>query len=153
MVMVMKTIYLQALGVWLILAVVANLNGIGRNYGYGPFMSELSAHQLSCLTGAVLFGIVMYLFFKLTRAEFSGIDLFLIGSMWLIMTIAFEFLFGHYVIGHTWERLLQDYNLLEGRLWVLILLWTWLGPLVMGSLASGDIGIMVMSVHKYTEGN
>ncbi|OYT42845.1 hypothetical protein B6U90_07685 [Thermoplasmatales archaeon ex4484_6] len=147
----MKTIYLQALGIWLLFAVVANINGIIRNLGYGPFMPELTAHQLSCLTGAVAFGTVMFLFFRLTKAEFSRMDLFLIGSMWLAMTICFEFLFGHYVIGHSWDRLLADYNLLKGRLWVLILLWTWLGPLIMGSLASGDLSLLGAGANRVTE--
>jgi hypothetical protein len=29
----------------------------------------------------------------------------------------FEFLVGHYVMGHPWSRLLHDYNILAGRLW------------------------------------
>ena len=39
------------------------------------------------------------------------------------MTVAFEFGFGHFVAGHSWQRLLGDYNLLEGRVWLLFLLW------------------------------
>jgi hypothetical protein len=44
------------------------------------------------------------------------------------MTLAFEFLFGHFVAGHSWARLLQDYNLLAGRVWVLLLAWVALAP-------------------------
>jgi len=39
-----------------------------------------------------------------------------IGLVWLAMTVAFEFLFGDYVAGHSWDRLLHDYNLFAGRL-------------------------------------
>jgi hypothetical protein len=39
------------------------------------------------------------------------------------MTIAFEFGFGHYVAGHSWSRLLADYNLANGRVWSLFLAW------------------------------
>ena len=39
------------------------------------------------------------------------------------MTPAFEFLFGHYVGGHTWERLFEKYNLMAGRAWVSVPLW------------------------------
>ena len=40
--------------------------------------------------------------------------------LWLGLTVAFEFLFGHYVVGHPWPRLLYDYNLLAGRVWSLL---------------------------------
>jgi ABC-type glycerol-3-phosphate transport system permease component len=45
-----------------------------------------------------------------------------IGTIWLILTVAFEFFFGRYVGNHPWSRLLADYNLLAGRLWGLVLL-------------------------------
>lgn len=33
----------------------------------------------------------------------------------MILTIIFEFVFGHYIAGHTQGKLLNDYNLLKGR--------------------------------------
>jgi hypothetical protein len=33
-------------------------------------------------------------------------------------------------MGHPWKRLFHDYNLLRGRLWVLILIWTGVAPYV-----------------------
>ena len=46
----------------------------------------------------------------------------------LAMTVAFEFLFGHYVAGHSWDRLLHDYNLFAGRVWVVVLVWVTVAP-------------------------
>jgi hypothetical protein len=51
-----------------------------------------------------------------------------VGALWLGLTVAFEFLFGHYVAGHSWARLVQDYDLLSGRLWPLVLLWVAAAP-------------------------
>jgi hypothetical protein len=34
----------------------------------------------------------------------------IIGLVWLGMTVAFEFLFGHYVAKRSWNQLLCDYN-------------------------------------------
>jgi hypothetical protein len=45
-------------------------------------------------------------------------------------TIAFEFLFGHYVMGHSWDSLWADYNVLQGRLWPLVLIVTLFGPML-----------------------
>ena len=44
------------------------------------------------------------------------------------LTIAFEFLFGHYIAGHAWSKLFQDYNILAGRVWAVVLLWVALAP-------------------------
>ncbi len=38
------------------------------------------------------------------------------------MTVAFEFLCGHFVLRRPWNWLLHDYNLFAGRVWV-VLMW------------------------------
>jgi hypothetical protein len=44
------------------------------------------------------------------------------------MTIIFEFGFGHFIVGHTWSRLFEDYNLLTGHVWILFLFWLLVVP-------------------------
>jgi len=46
------------------------------------------------------------------------------------LTVAFEFLFGHFVMGNPWEALLHDYNLVAGRVWVLVLTWIAVAPII-----------------------
>jgi len=46
------------------------------------------------------------------------------------MTVCFEFFFGHYVAGHPWSRLFHDYNILDGRIWGLLLVWITVAPYV-----------------------
>jgi hypothetical protein len=46
------------------------------------------------------------------------------------MTVMFEFGFGHYVAGHPWEKLFADYNVLEGRVWSIFLVWVAVLPFV-----------------------
>jgi hypothetical protein len=41
----------------------------------------------------------------------------------------FELLAGHYVFGNSWEKLLADYNLFRGRIWVLVLIVILFAPL------------------------
>ena len=50
------------------------------------------------------------------------------GAIWFCLTITFEFAAGHYVFGNPWEKLLADYNILEGRIWSLVLLTILLAP-------------------------
>jgi hypothetical protein len=66
------------------------------------------------------------------------------GILWGVLTVAFEFGFGHYVSGLGWDVLLADYDVRAGRLWPLVLLatvaapWFWgvalRGPAVPGKL-------------------
>jgi len=54
-----------------------------------------------------------------------------VGLIWLGLTVAFEFLFGHYVVGHPWSKLLYDYNVFAGRVWVAVLIWVTVAPYVL----------------------
>jgi hypothetical protein len=51
-----------------------------------------------------------------------------VGILWLSLTVAFEFLAGHYAFGHPWPSLLADYNALRGRVWLLVLVATFVAP-------------------------
>ncbi len=130
-----RRLYVYALGVWLLLAVLAILNGILRNATYARAVGEYAGHVLSSLIFVVAVFAVTYAFLRLARADYRLGDLLAVGAMWLAMTVAFEFLFGHYVAGHPWSRLVADYNILKGRAWALVLLAVFLAPSIMGRLA------------------
>jgi hypothetical protein len=119
---------------WLLLALVAVLNGVVRQGGYAKVLSELSAHQVSTVTGIVATGAVGWLVGRRWPLETAN-QAWLVGCAWLVFTIAFEFGFGHYVAGHSWQRLLGDYQLLNGRVWSLFLLWVTLMPYLYYRLA------------------
>ena len=105
---------------WIPMVFIAIANGAIRQLGYGRFVSELTAHQISCFTGIALF--LLYTLAVSKRWPLQNArQAWIIGLVWLVLTITFEFLFGHYAAGHTWQRLLQDYNVLDGRLWSLVL--------------------------------
>jgi hypothetical protein len=110
------------LAFWSVLAVVGVGNGVLRQATYGKLVPELLAHQISTATGILLTGLVVW---PLTRIWPIGSTAraWTIGGAWLAMTVAFELGFGHYVAGHSWPRLLADYDLLAGRVWLLFLIW------------------------------
>lgn len=120
---------------WVPMVCIAIINALIRQYGYLRFVGELAAHQISTATGIALFGVYIGFVTGRWRIESAG-QAVSIGLLWLVMTIAFEFLFGHYVAGNTWERLLLDYNLLAGRVWVFMLLWIAVAPYIMFRLRS-----------------
>ncbi|UCE40172.1 MAG: hypothetical protein JSV17_11975 [Candidatus Aminicenantes bacterium] len=120
---------------WLPLVVIGILNGVLRQSVYGKYVGELAAHQISTITGIVLMGLYIWWLTGKWRIESSG-QAICIGLIWLGMTVVFEFVFGHYVMDHSWKNLFHDYNLLEGRVWVLVLIWTTMAPLVFYKLRS-----------------
>jgi hypothetical protein len=56
-------------------------------------------------------------------------DALTVGVLWLVLTLAFEFLIGHYVLEKPWTALLEDYDIRRGRIWVAVLVMVLLAPL------------------------
>jgi hypothetical protein len=122
----MKNVLIYAVS-WIGMVAIAILNGVVREKAYGQFMGELHAHQLSTLIGLLLFGVYIWILTGTFPIE-SSTQAQIIGGMWLCMTVMFEFVFGHFVIGHSWIRLLEDFNIFRGRVWSLVLVWTAIAP-------------------------
>ena len=111
------------------MVILAIINGIIREKIYAQYMSELAAHQLSTLIAIILFGIYIYFLTGIFNIQ-SVKQALLIGGIWLTMTVIFEFVFGHFVAGHSWSQLFMDYNLFRGRVWILVLVWILVAPYV-----------------------
>lgn len=98
--------------------VLAVLNGTARDLWYKKYMSELTAHQLS--TASLIILLWVYISFVIKKfPPASAAQSIYIGIAWLLLTLAFEFGFGSYR-GKSMNELLADYNLLKGRIWILI---------------------------------
>lgn len=120
---------------WLPLVAVGILNGIIREIGYKKYVGDLTAHQISTLTGIILVG--CYIWWLTGKWEIgTSSQALIIGVIWLGMTVAFEFLFGHYVVRQPWSKLFHDYNFLKGRIWVVVLIWISIAPLVFYKIRS-----------------
>lgn len=114
---------------WFAMLLVAMANGLVRDLTYGRHMDALLAHQLSTLSGCVLLGGVIRYFVRRWPPA-GSYQALAVGLGWMLVTIAFEFVFFHFVGGHSWEALLANYNLFAGRVWVVLLLWIAIAPAV-----------------------
>ena len=114
---------------WFGLLVIAILNGFLRQYFYAQYVGDLLAHQISVISGIILFAFFIW-FLESRWPLTSSRQAWIVGCIWLAMTVSFEFLFFHYVRDIPWSILLHDYNILEGRLWILVLLWVTIAPYV-----------------------
>ncbi|MCW5979805.1 MAG: hypothetical protein KIT09_17120 [Bryobacteraceae bacterium] len=122
---------LRAVAIWFALVAVAIANGAARNAWIMPRFGELAAHALSTVSLCAAIFVVSWLSIRWLRPAGPRAAL-RIGGLWLLLTVAFEFLAGHYLFGNPWSRLFADYNLLAGRVWVFVLATTLLAPLLAG---------------------
>jgi len=126
----------RATFVWFCVLVVAMVNGTLRALVLQPLLRESLGRAASCLT---LSAAVLYVAMKSINwmKPTTAADAWVIGVMWLGLTLAFEFIVGHYVFRTPWNELIADYNLLNGRLWLLVLATALTAPrLVMQPAAS-----------------
>jgi uncharacterized membrane protein len=112
---------------WLMLMLVAIANGVLREFTYGRYLQELTAHQVSTALGMLFTGLIAWRLSRLWPLP-GAAAAWTVGTIWLLLTIVFEFGFGHFVAGHDWSRLLQDYDLAAGRVWTLFLVWVLIMP-------------------------
>ncbi|HZC99776.1 MAG TPA: hypothetical protein VFA46_06165 [Actinomycetes bacterium] len=114
---------------WVGGAALGMVNGTLRDLLYKDRVGDLAAQQLSTASLLALLALYCWLLERrwpipTTRTALS------IGGMWLVLTVLFEFGLGRYVTHESWSDLLGNYNLAEGRLWVLVPLWMGLAPAV-----------------------
>ncbi len=117
---------------WLPMIVLAFANATLRELVFVKHFSELRAHQLSTITLIVLCSIYVSFVFPLLNVQHSK-QAFLIGFVWVLLTVAFEFSLGR-LTNKSWQYLVQDYNLIAGRIWLLFLLVLLLMPYIFYSL-------------------
>ena len=118
---------------WFPMIFIAIANGLFREKFLASRLNELQAHQMSTASMIILFGIYVWILFKIWSPMSANQAIF-IGLIWLLLTVIFEFLFGHYVAGHSWDKLLNDYNILQGRVWILVLIWISISPYIIYQL-------------------
>ncbi len=115
--------------VWVPMLAIAIANGALRQATFGKALSELRAHQLSTLIGSVFMGLFIRFVIRAWPPS-SGRQALLIGLVWLVLTVAFEFFMGLVLAQKPISEVLHDYNLFAGRVWVLFLIWLTLAPWV-----------------------
>lgn len=127
----------RAAAIWLVLLVVAFAAAALRTGLLEPRIGEPAAHVVGTLAVVITFAVLIWLVTPWVVPDLARRRLAAVGVGWTLATMAFEFGFGHYVMGHSWSRLLADYDLTAGRLWVLVLLTLLLMPVVAGELTRG----------------
>ena len=120
---------------WVGAPVLAVANGALREFAYKDQVGESAANQISVAPLVALLGLYFWILQRrwplaTTREALS------IGAIWVALSVLFEFGFGHYVEGDSWSYLFQTYNVAEGNIWILILLWIAVGPAIVRTITA-----------------
>lgn len=121
----------RACAVWLGILVLASLNGALRDLLITPRIGDTLARALSTILLCGLVLLVTWLTITWIGPRTSRGAL-LVGTLWVALTLAFEFLAGHFLFHQPWVSLLADYDMRRGRIWIAVLIVTLLAPLWLG---------------------
>jgi hypothetical protein len=104
---------------WLLMIPVAFGNGVLRQFGYGPYVAEAVARQISCITAIILFGALIVAVSRRWKFE-SLAQAWRVGILWACLTAVFETSMGR--LRHmSWGEIFQDYEIWNGRWWGLVI--------------------------------
>lgn len=124
-------VFLYPLGVWLLMAIIAILNGGFREVVLIPRIGDHSGHVVSTalLVAAIL--VISFLYFAWTSIAYTRAELLLVGILWTVLTVGFEFLVG-FVEGTPLSVTLGQYDIMAGQVWIAVPLTLLFSPLLFG---------------------
>jgi hypothetical protein len=123
------SIIIRSLAIWLLIICAEIILGVLRAVLLVPLVGEFRSNQIGVFTGSAIIILIAYFTIRWIGAKRTG-ELLMVGGNWLVLTVAFEFLFGRFVMGLSWDRLGSDYNLLNGGLMPIGLLLLFISPLI-----------------------
>lgn len=137
---------MRALAVWFGLLILAFANGALRELALIQYVGDTVGHAISSLMLSAAILLLCWLTIVWIHPG-STREAWTISALWVALTLAFEFLAGHYLFGNSWSRLTADYNIVRGRIWVLVLLTTAVAP-PLAARAHGLVSFAVNTVNR-----
>jgi hypothetical protein len=123
----------RGLVVWFVIIFVESLHGVARGLLLEPVLGDFRARQVSVFIGAAIIVAITFVFVRWLKGSRIN-DFFLVGLLWVLLTIGFEILLGRLVMNLSWERIASDYNLAAGGLMPLGLLVMLIAPVTLAKM-------------------
>lgn len=123
----------KALALWVTILVTAIINGTLREKILVPIMGAFAGLIAS---GIILSGCTFLVAFFAARwhGRLDSSQYWVIGLLWLFLTLLFEFDFSRFVQHKDWPKLLQAYIFNGGNIWPIVLGVTLVSPWVAARL-------------------
>ncbi|OIO70143.1 MAG: hypothetical protein AUJ57_08595 [Zetaproteobacteria bacterium CG1_02_53_45] len=116
----------KALVVWVLIVLAESVHGIIRQLYIAPLTGDMPARQLGVFIGsAIIFAIAWGSVRWINARSFR--EQFMVGLLWAVLIVLFEFSLGA-ALGSSQQRMLSDYNMAEGGLMPLGLLFMLFAP-------------------------
>lgn len=132
----MVKILLKATGIWLLIVVAAIINGVLRE----KLIAPLVGIELALPISGIVLSAVIFLFSLMSVPFIGSLEgkvFLLIGIYWVLLTLSFEFLFGHYVVGKSWAEIMRVFDIQNGDLFIVVLFVTAFSPWISALLRGG----------------
>jgi hypothetical protein len=102
----------RALIAWLVIVVAESIHGTIRQLFVAPVIGDLPARQAGVLVGsALIFAIAWVCIRWIGAASFA--EQLRVGLLWVVLLAAFEIGLGA-ALGYSLQRILADYDMMEG---------------------------------------
>jgi hypothetical protein len=125
--------YAKAFYWWLGFMAVTSAGALIREKFLSSMVGQIEGRALDTMVvSAIIFALICAYVSRLDGATPGS--LVRLGIFWTVLTILFDYLFNHYVLGVPWEFIGINYNISQGRLWPLELLVILFGPLFAGKI-------------------
>lgn len=119
--------WLKTVTLWVAILMLAILNGMLRVGLIIPALGGIAGLITSGLLLSVCILVVAWIAAPWYGPLISS-QWLLIGLCWLLLTLIFEFSFGHFVQNKTWGELLDAYTFKGGNIWPFVLVTTFIAP-------------------------
>ena len=117
----------KATGIWLIIVVAAIFNGVMREKMFTPILGSQFSLPLSGITLSLLIFIISY-FLVPFIGRHRGQVFVLVGLLWVVLTLSFEYSFGYFVSGKSLPEINEVFNLADGNLFAVAVISSAVAP-------------------------
>jgi hypothetical protein len=114
--------------VWLLMPIAAIANGALRDLLVAPLLGERGAEILAVLVLLILIYGITAVFLTRAGPRRRSADLWALGFLWMVLTIAFELVFFGVFLSVPVPELITAYNIFAGELWIVVVIGVLLAP-------------------------
>ena len=111
----MAMLLCRVVAVWAVPMGAEVVHGVLRSAYLVPRVGDLRARRLGAFIGSALILMIASVTAPWPRARTTPSQA-LVGSVWLLLTLAFEVGLGRVILGYSWERVGSDYDVRLGGL-------------------------------------
>jgi hypothetical protein len=130
--------WLRAVGLWFLLMTAETLQGLWRVKVLAIWIGDEFSRDVGVFTGSLIILLITFACIDWIPARDLP-TLLHVGLTWVVLTIGFELALGRLAFDRSWNEIASDFDLLQGRLLSLGLLFLLFAPLLAAWLR-GRIG-------------